>query len=83
MSKIKKKIAFCQKIKIIDHKVLQRTEFAMLKTLISIVIQMLKKKIAREILKYCHESYRNFYFLMKKINQTNIDSSIMLSTSMR
>ena len=69
MNKIKFKIAFSQIIKIIKYDAWQLFEFFILKTLIEIMTEMLKNRLEKNILKFCHESYRNFWFLIKKKNE--------------
>lgn len=67
-----KNISFSVKNNIISHKIWQILSFMIPRALIETIIKMLQKRLNREILKSCHESYRNSWFLIKK-KQKNIE----------
>ena len=66
MKKIRSEIVFSQIIKIIKHHVWQISKFLIFKTFTKIMTKMLKKRINQNILKFCYNSYRNSWFLIKK-----------------
>ena len=66
MKKIRSEIVFSQIIKIIKYRVWQISKFSIFKIFTKIMTKMLKKQINRNILKFCHDSYRNSWFLVKK-----------------
>jgi hypothetical protein len=66
MNRIKHEFASFAKIRIISYKAWQSSEFQILKTLIDVMTDMIKERVQNEIFESCHESYRNFWFLMKK-----------------
>ena len=75
IKQIRSKMISSLKIKIIFHKTWQISDFSIFKSLNNIVSQMITKRLKNEILKFCYESYRNFWFLIKKKNLKNIDLS--------
>ena len=60
------KITFSQKIQMILHEAWQTSSFSILKDLLKIIIKMLQSYINTNMLKYCNDSYRNSWFLIKK-----------------
>jgi hypothetical protein len=66
ISRIKHEVASLAEIRIISYKAWQSSEFQILKILIDVMTDMIKKRVQNEILESCHESYRNLWFLMKK-----------------
>ncbi len=63
---IRSKISSFMKIRIISHEVWQVSEFQIFKALMKTVAKMIKNRIKDDVLKFCYESYRNFWFLVKK-----------------
>ena len=66
LDQIHSEIASLQIIHTVLHEVWQVSSFLILKDLIEIVVKMLQSYIKAEVLKYCNESYRNSWFLIKK-----------------
>ena len=78
MRKIKDVVSFLQQIRIISHDAWQTFNFSVSKTLHQIIINMLKNWIKHDILKSCHDLYRNLWFLIKKkFNQYHIINAAM------
>ena len=63
---ISKKMNSSIQIRTISHETWQIFDFSILKTLMNEVKKMIRERLAIEILKYCHEFYRNSWFLIKK-----------------
>lgn len=59
-------IALLQEIQTISHKAWQMQGFAISKTFISIVTEMLQEYFNWRTLKLCHGPYKNSWFLVKK-----------------
>ncbi len=78
MRKIKDIVSSSQQIWTISHDAWQTLNFSVFKTLHQIIIDMLKKQIKHDILKSCHDSYWNFWFLIKKkFNQYHMINAAM------
>jgi hypothetical protein len=54
------------KIRTVSHEAWQVSEFQILKALMRTIAEMIKKRIKNDVLKFCYESYRNSWFLVKK-----------------
>jgi hypothetical protein len=54
------------KIRTISHEAWQIFEFQIFKALMKTIAKMIKNRIKDEVLKFCYESYRNSWFLVKK-----------------
>jgi hypothetical protein len=63
---IRFEISSSMKIRIVSHEVWQVFEFQVFKALIRTIAEMIKNRIKNDVLKCCYESYRNFWFLVKK-----------------
>jgi hypothetical protein len=63
---IRFEISSLMKIRIVSHEVWQVFEFQIFKALMKTVAEMIKNRIKNNVLKFCYESYRNFWFLVKK-----------------
>ncbi len=59
-------ISSFMKIRIISHEIWQVFEFQIFKALMKIIAEMIKNRIKDDALKFCYESYRNSWFLVKK-----------------
>ncbi len=78
IKKIKDIVSFLQQIRMILHDAWQTLNFSVFKTLHQIIINMLKNWIKHDILKSCHDSYWNFWFLIKKkFNQYHMINAAM------
>ena len=66
IDKVRKKMTLDQKIKIIEHEAWQISRFFVSRALTQIVINMLRVRIKVDLLKSCHDSYRNSWFLIDK-----------------
>ncbi len=78
MRKIKDIVSFSQQIRTILHDAWQTLDFSVSKTLHQIIINMLKNWIKHDILKFCHDLYWNFWFLIKKkFNQYHMINTAM------
>ncbi len=78
MRKIKDIVSFLQQIRTISHDAWQTFDFSISKTLHQIIIDMLKNWIKHDILKSCHDSYWNLWFLIKKkFNQYHMINAAM------
>ena len=66
MKRVKSEVASSQKIKTMSHKAWQSSAFFISNTFNEINIKILQNRIDRSILEFCHELYRNLYFLIKK-----------------
>ncbi len=78
MKKIKDIVSFLQQIRMISHDAWQTLNFPVSKTLHQIIIDMLKNWIKHDILKSCHDLYRNLWFLIKKkFNQYHMINAAM------
>ncbi len=76
--KIKDIVSFLQQIRTILHDAWQTFNFSISKTLHQIIIDMLKNQIKHDILKSCHDSYQNLWFLIKKkFNQYHMINAAM------
>jgi hypothetical protein len=63
---IRSKITSFMKIRTMSHEAWQIFEFQIFKALIKIVAKMIKNRIKNDVLEFCYESYRNFWFFVKK-----------------
>jgi hypothetical protein len=63
---IRSKISSFMKIRIILHEIWQIFEFQISKALMRTIAEMIKNRIKDDVLKLCYESYRNFWFFVKK-----------------
>ena len=78
MRKIKDIVSFLQQIRMILHDAWQILNFSVFKILHQIIIDMLKNWIKHDILKSCHDSYQNLWFLIKKkFNQYHMINAAM------
>ena len=78
MRKIKDIVSSSQQIRTISHDAWQTLNFSVSKTLHQIIIDMLKNQIKHDILKSCHDLYRNLWFLIrKKFNQYHMINAAM------
>jgi hypothetical protein len=59
-------ISSSMKIRIVLHEAWQVFKFQVLKTLMKTIAEMIKNRIKDDVLKFCYESYRNSWFLVKK-----------------
>ena len=66
IGKVKRTIAPPQKIRTIPHDAWQAPSFPVPRALNGVVIDMLKERLTSGALEYCHGSYRNPWFLVKK-----------------
>ena len=66
MAKVRRKVAFPQKISIVDYKAWQIPGFQILKALTSMVIDMLQKRLKMGIIEPCQGSHQNPQYLIKK-----------------
>ena len=66
IKRVKSEVVSSQKIKMISHKIWQSSTLLISKTLNEMIIKILQDWINREILEFCHKSYCNSYFLIKK-----------------
>jgi hypothetical protein len=63
---IRSKVSSLMKIRTMSHEVWQILEFQILKALTEIVAKMIRNRIKNDVLEFCYESYRNFWFFVKK-----------------
>jgi hypothetical protein len=75
MKCIRSKVSSFIKLRTIKHKIWQNLYFQVFRVLIDLIVDIMRKKIKSEILKYCHESYKNLWFLIKQ-KKTNIALSM-------
>ena len=66
IDKVRKKVTLDQEIKIIEHETWQVSKFLVSRALTQVVINMLRVRIKVDLLKSCHDSYRNSWFLIDK-----------------
>ena len=66
IEKIKSKINSSMKIRTIFHQIWQISNFQISRALNDVISMMIKKRLRNKILKSCYDSYRNFWFLVKK-----------------
>ena len=66
IEKIKSKINSSVKIRTIFHQIWQISNFQISRALNDVISMMIKKRLRNKILKSCYNSYRNFWFLVKK-----------------
>ena len=66
IEKIKSKINSLMKIRTIFHQIWQISNFQISRALNDVISMMIKKRLRNKILKSCYDSYRNFWFLVKK-----------------
>lgn len=59
MGKVKKEVAYPQKIKTIDYQAWQISGFSIRNALMSIVINMLQEKLKMSVIERCHSPYQN------------------------
>ena len=78
INKIKLKIISSMKIYIVFHQIWQIFYFQ-IRVLNDMISMMIKKRLNNKILKSCYDSYRNFWFLIKKKKSKNINLSISFS----
>ena len=77
IKKIKSKISSTVKIRTVFHQIWQISNFQILRALNDVISMMIKKRLRNKILKSCYDSYRNFWFLVKKKRSKNIDLSTL------
>ena len=66
MGKVKKEVALLQKIQTVEHKAWQVPGFQIPKALTATVIDMLQERLKIGVIKPCHDSYQNPWYLVKK-----------------
>ena len=66
IEKIKSKISSSVKIRTIFHQIWQVSNFQISRALNDVISMMIKKRLRNKVLKLYYNSYRNFWFLVKK-----------------
>ncbi len=74
---VRYEVSSFMKIRIVSHEIWQVFEFQVFKALMKTIAEIIKNRIKNDVLKFCYEFYRNFWFLVKKKKKNRLINVVL------